>query len=89
MVFYVPAEEEVATQEKQCWELIYIVQRLVARGSSGRMVLVCPASSTCSALVTGASKAIPLEFPELSVQRVHVPEGIDLLRSGGVYGSIG
>ena len=33
------------------------------------------------ALVTGASKAVPLEFPELAVQRVHVPEAIDVLRS--------
>ena len=29
LVLYVPAEESVPEQEAQCWELLYIVQRLI------------------------------------------------------------
>ena len=88
LVLYVPSEEGVVEQEGQCWEFITIVQKLAAKGASGRLVLACPASATCSALVAGASKAVPLEFPEIMVQRVHMPPAIDLLQSGGAFGGI-
>jgi acyl carrier protein/NAD(P)-dependent dehydrogenase (short-subunit alcohol dehydrogenase family) len=89
LLLYVPSDQPVERQEAHCWEFIRIVQGIAGRGASGRMVLVCPASSSSSALVTGASKAVPLELPELSVQRVHVPPSLDVLSGCGALGTIG
>lgn len=83
LVLYVPAREDVSEQEAQCWHLIHLVQGFVRRGASGRVVLVLPVAATSGALVVGASKVVSLESPELSVQRVYVPESVDVFRFGG------
>lgn len=88
LLLYVGAEVDVGAQQRQCWQLLRMVQRLIANGAAGRLVLICPADSTCSGLVVGASKAVPLEAPELHVQRVHVPAAIDVFRVGGLLGQI-
>ena len=82
LLLYVGAVVDVGAQQRQCWQLLRMVQRLIANGAAGRLVLICPADSTCSGLVVGASKAVPLEAPELHVQRVHVPAAIDVFRVG-------
>ena len=46
-------------------------------------MLVLPVAATSGALVVGASKVVSLESPELSVQRVYVPESVDVFRFGG------
>ena len=73
LLLYVQEDENLVAQEAQCWEFIELVQRLVARAAAGRIVLVCPASRTCAALVAGASKAVPLEIPELTA-KLEIPE---------------
>ncbi|KAK3239817.1 hypothetical protein CYMTET_50285 [Cymbomonas tetramitiformis] len=55
----------------QCWALVHLMQALAAEGAEGRVVLVCPASPRC-APAAGATKALPYENSDFSIQRVFV-----------------
>ena len=83
----VAAAADLEAQRAQCWALLRLVQRLAAAGGGGRLVLLC-AAEVGAALAAGASKAVPLEFPELSVQRLHLPAAADLLRQSGPLGAL-
>ena len=85
LLVYLPSLPSVSEGEAQCWELLQLVMQLAAAGGAGRLVLLCPADGTSAALAAGASKAVPLEFPEITVQRLFLPAATDLLRSGGSF----
>ena len=83
----VAAAADPEAQRAQCWALLRLVQRLAAAGGGGRLVLLC-AAEVGAALAAGASKAVPLEFPELSVQPPPPPAAADLLRQSGPLGAL-
>jgi len=88
LLLYLPDTETLAAQEAQAWALLQLVQGISAEGLSGRLVLLCPDNANGS-LTAGASKAVPLEFPELSVQRIYLPQQADMLRSGSAFAKLG
>ena len=92
LVVYLPELDGQPAQQAQAWRLLELVQALTSSGGAGRLVLLC-APSTSGAYAAGASKAVPLEFPELFVQRLFLADGTDLLRDawarGGGYGRRG
>eukprot|EP01047_Picozoa_sp_COSAG01_P024693 COSAG01_NODE_1534_length_9989_cov_4.712235_2_plen_2036_part_00 len=53
----------------QCAALVEVFQALLGRGVSGKLVVVSPASAR-GAMAAGMTKVVPLEWPELTVQRV-------------------
>ena len=65
-------EAGVAEDAAQCWNFIQFVQELVRRGAAGTIVLLAGQSAR-GAMAVGASKTVPLEWPELFMQRVFVP----------------
>eukprot|EP00930_Biecheleria_cincta_P009311 TRINITY_DN11101_c0_g2_i1.p1 TRINITY_DN11101_c0_g2~~TRINITY_DN11101_c0_g2_i1.p1 ORF type:complete len:2749 (+),score=545.09 TRINITY_DN11101_c0_g2_i1:120-8366(+) len=54
------------------WQFVELVQRLLAAGLGGKLLVICPASATGSS-VAGASKAVAMEASELKFQRVFLP----------------
>lgn len=62
----------VTDDQTQCMQLLQLVNRLVDIGAGGgKLTLVCD-TSLRGAMAVGASKAIPLEFPEFFVQRIFI-----------------
>ncbi|KAL3928627.1 MAG: hypothetical protein SGPRY_002309 [Prymnesium sp.] len=88
LLVHLPSVDGVGALEAQCWQLLQLVGQLGAAGGAGRMVLLCPADGFTASLAAGASKAVPLEYPELMVQRLFLPKELDLLRCGGMFGRI-
>ncbi len=69
----------VTEDQMQCMQLLQLVNRLVDAGAgsgpiAGKLTLVCE-SSVRGAMTIGASKAIPLEFPEFFVRRIFIQKG--------------
>ena len=75
-------------QRAQCWALLRLVQRLAAAGARRPPLLLC-AAEAAHASRAGASTGVAYrcEFPELSVQRLHLPAAADLLRQSGPLGA--
>jgi len=78
LVVYLEPLEALASQQEQCSSLLGLVGD-VAMGGGGRLVLVC-AADVRSSFAAGASKAAPLEYPELAIQRLFLDPAADLLR---------
>ncbi|KAL1526376.1 hypothetical protein AB1Y20_015089 [Prymnesium parvum] len=88
LLVHLPPVEGLGRLEAQCWQFLRLVQQLAAADASGRLVLLCPADGAAAALTAGASKAVPLEYPELAVQRLYLPAQLDLTRSSGGFASL-
>lgn len=82
LLLHVAPLDTIAAQEAQCTALLRLLSELGDVSGGGRLVLIC-AAGTSSALAAGASKAAPLEFPQLAVQRLFLPPELDLLGQGG------
>lgn len=80
LLVYVAPQPDLPLQQAQCSALLSLAVDIAAAGG-GRMVLLCSADID-SALAAGASKAVPLEYPELRVQRLYLDPAADLLRAG-------
>jgi acyl transferase domain-containing protein/non-ribosomal peptide synthetase component F/acyl carrier protein len=80
LVYLVP-QPDLASQQAQCSALLSLAVDVASAGG-GRMVLLCSAD-TDSSLAAGASKVVPLEYPELRVQRLFLDPAADLLCAGG------
>eukprot|EP01052_Picozoa_sp_SAG31_P018908 SAG31_NODE_1358_length_8643_cov_11.893375_4_plen_987_part_00 len=56
-----------------CWGVVQFCQQLMLSQAIGRLVVVTPAATT-GALAVGVLKTFPLEYPEITIQRVFVDE---------------